>query len=89
LPNSFSLNKNYPNPFNASTTIKYDLTIDNNVKLEIFDLLGRNIDTIVDAYQAAGEYQITWNASEVASGTYLYRLTVGDETAVSKMTLIK
>jgi len=89
LPSSFRLNKNYPNPFNASTTIKYDLAVDNNVKLEIFDLLGRNIDTIVDAYQAAGEHQITWNASDIASGTYLYRLTVGDETAVSKMVLIK
>ncbi len=89
LPESFALDQNFPNPFNATTTIKYNLIKDNNVKLDIFDMLGRKLDTIVDCHQSAGEHQVTWNASNVASGTYLYKLTVGDETAVNKMVLIK
>lgn len=72
--NSFSLQQNYPNPFNPSTTIAYQLASISNVKLDIFDVLGRKVGTLVSSRQAAGAYSVNFNASRLSSGVYFYRL---------------
>jgi hypothetical protein len=68
---------NYPNPFNPSTTISYRLPADTQVTLEIFNLLGKRVRTLVDTRQQAGTYQVFFDAGSLASGIYLYRLTTG------------
>ncbi|MBD3168901.1 MAG: T9SS type A sorting domain-containing protein [candidate division Zixibacteria bacterium] len=83
------LDENYPNPFNASTTISYSFTRDSEVKLEIFNLLGQRIETLVDTHQNPGVYHIKWDGSRVASGIYLYRLTAGDKVITKRMAIIK
>jgi hypothetical protein len=80
LPGSYALLQNYPNPFNPATTIRYDLPFESIVKLEIFDLMGRKVVTLVDGKQAAGFRAIHWNGRNafgagLASGVYFYRLT--------------
>jgi len=83
IPTEFSLLQNHPNPFNPSTTIKYDLPQQAEVKLEIFNLLGRHVRTLVSQTQQAGRYAITWDGRNeqgqaLASGVYLYQLHVAD-----------
>jgi hypothetical protein len=90
----FELFQNYPNPFNASSTISYQLRADSKVSLKIYNLLGQEVSTLIDADQTAGFHQETWNASSIASGTYIYRLVAkdasGKETVERKtMTLLK
>ncbi|MGH7602042.1 MAG: FlgD immunoglobulin-like domain containing protein, partial [bacterium] len=82
---SFALEQNYPNPFNPSTTIKYDLAQPVEVKLVIYDMLGRRVRTLVDQPQQAGRYAITWDGrneqgQNVASGTFIYQLSAGDRS---------
>ena len=89
LPQKFELSQSYPNPFNASATIKYSLPEPANVTLDIFDVLGRHVAGLVSTYQQAGEYQVIWNAGEMSSGTYFYRLQAGDHSATNKMVLLK
>jgi hypothetical protein len=89
LPNEFSLAQNYPNPFNPTTTIQYNLPIESDVMLNVFDIQGRKIETLVDADQPAGPHSIIWNASDKPSGTYLYNIKAGDFTETKRMTLIK
>jgi len=90
LPIKTSLNASYPNPFNPSTTINYDLAIDGNVSIVIYDALGREVTTLLDGAQVAGtNHQITWNASEQASGAYFLRMTSGSYTNTQKLTLVK
>lgn len=83
------LNYNYPNPFNARTTIGYRLPKASYVTLDIFDLLGRKVTTLVDDPESAGEHTVNWNASDVAGGTYFYRLQAGDYKITKKMALLK
>jgi len=88
------LNQNYPNPFNPETTIIYRLPSDSQVRLDIFNMRGEMIKTIVDEFRPAGEHMAVWkgknnNNCEVASGIYLYRLTTGNHTETRKMLLIK
>ncbi|MGQ9805678.1 MAG: T9SS type A sorting domain-containing protein [Chlorobiales bacterium] len=71
---SYQLAQNYPNPFNPATTISYQLPIASDVQLEIFDILGKKVATLVSGRQSAGRYTYTWNASTVSSGVYFYRL---------------
>jgi len=80
---------NYPNPFNPETTIRYSLPADDNVKLTVFDMLGREVATLVDGFQTAGEHQATWNASQLSSGKYFYRLESGKSVIIKMMTLLK
>ncbi|MBN2012764.1 T9SS type A sorting domain-containing protein [candidate division KSB1 bacterium] len=75
IPTSFALSSNYPNPFNPGTNIEYDLPQNANVKLVIYDLLGREIATIQSGMQQAGRHRIFWNATNVSSGMYFYYLT--------------
>jgi len=89
MPNVFSLKQNYPNPFNASTTISYSLPEGSNVNIDIFDIMGRKIETLVTGHQSAGEHSIVWNASNVSSGVYLYRITAGDYSETKMCNLLK
>jgi len=84
-----SLLKNYPNPFNATTEISYQLATDGPVKLEIFNLLGEKVETVVDEEQTPGEKSVIWDASGFSSGTYFCRLTAGDLTQIRRMTLLR
>lgn len=93
-PRQFILFQNYPNPFNPETTIKYQLPRAANVKLEIFNLLGQRVATLVEKKQPAGYYAVPWNGRDisgrhVASGVYLYRLQAGDFLKVRKLTLLR
>jgi hypothetical protein len=89
LPTEFALQQNYPNPFNPSTGIPYSLPRASHVKLEIFNVLGMRIATLVDEQQGAGSYEAFWNAGELSSGIYLYRLTTDEFSATKKMLLLK
>ena len=94
IPREFFLSQNYPNPFNPTTTISYGLPKDSNVKLEIFNLLGQRVMTLLDERQTAGYKSIIWdgrdnNGQSVSSGIYFYRVNTGDRQITKKMTLLK
>jgi len=94
LPEEFALEQNYPNPFNPSTQISYQLSTGNHVSLTIHDLLGREIKTLVSAFQPAGHYSLTWDGKDelgnaVPSGVYLYTLNTGSLLISKKMLLMK
>ena len=89
LPKEFKLFQDYPNPFNATTTINYQLPIRSQVKLEVYNLLGQRIETLVDERQEAGYRSVSWRASEVGSGIYFMRLEAGDKSLARKMLLVK
>ncbi len=89
IPGRFSLYQNYPNPFNPVTDIKYDLPKSSQVKLSVFDLLGREIGILVNSYLKAGSYNFRWDASNYASGIYFYNLRTSDFIETKKMILIK
>ena len=88
-PVRFSLSQNYPNPFNPTTSISYSVSKSSNVKLEVFDLLGQKVATLVNEVKAAGNYDLSFDASNLTSGIYIYRITQGSETLIKRMTLIK
>ncbi|MCP4581018.1 MAG: T9SS type A sorting domain-containing protein, partial [candidate division Zixibacteria bacterium] len=79
----------YPNPFNAQTTISYTLTEPSEVTLEIYDILGNLVETLVDQSQPAGHHQISWHANDVSSGMYFYKIQVGDRAEIDKLVLLK
>ena len=92
IAKEFTLWQNYPNPFNPSTTIKFSVPKSAEkefVKLEIFDVLGTKVATLVNGYKNAGVYRIQYDASNLSSGIYLYKLSVGEKTDVRRMTLLK
>lgn len=94
LPRGFKLSQNYPNPFNSSTIINYNLSTSGMVSLRVYDVLGRNIKTLVEELkQDAGNYSVSFNANDLASGIYFYRLEVsgrnGENSSSGKMSLIK
>ncbi len=84
-----SVLSNTPNPFNATTSIMFNLTEETEVKLEVYDLLGRRVATLADGAYNAGEHSVTWDASDYSSGVYFYRLEAGDEVFTKRMTLLK
>ena len=90
VPEGFLLGQNYPNPFNPSTTIQYQLANGGRVQLNVFDVRGRLIQTLVDEERPAGTHEVNWDAARLASGTYLYRLQVNDRVVSTRQaTLIK
>lgn len=90
VPNILSLHQNYPNPFNPSTVITYQIQMNSIVSLHVFDILGREVAVLVDGEQkSAGEYSLTFDASALSSGIYIYRLQEGNSILTQKMTLIK
>jgi len=88
-PNSFKLSQNYPNPFNPSTKIKFNLPSSNNVKLTIYDITGKEVTQLVNQELAAGVHTVDFNASNLASGTYIYRIQAGSYVQSKKMILLK
>jgi hypothetical protein len=89
VPLTFSVSPNYPNPFNTSTTIKYSLPSASNVSIDIYEITGRKIKTIFSEKQNAGEYSVVWNARDVPSGVYLYRIKTDNQTISKKCLLLK
>lgn len=89
LPHLFSLDQNYPNPFNPTTSIRFHIPAYEHVTLKVFDISGKEIATLVNNGLPAGRYERTFNAENLASGVYLYRLTTGSHAGVRKMLLIK
>ncbi len=87
---SYSLSQNYPNPFNPTTTIQFELNKQTNVTLKIYDILGCEITTLIkNEVKSAGTYEVTFDASVLASGTYVYKLTANNKAISKKMNLIK
>jgi flagellar hook assembly protein FlgD len=94
LPTGFELYQNFPNPFNPSTAISFDLPKEAKVSLVVYNLLGQEIRQLVEAQLTAGHHAVTWDGKDgggnaVSSGIYLYRLTTADYAAQKKMILIK
>jgi hypothetical protein len=95
IPNKYELSQNYPNPFNPSTTINYSIPVVNahtstaNVTLKVYDILGREVAVLINKEQAPGNYSVKFDASNLTSGLYFYRLTAGKFTSVKKMMLLK
>jgi pectate lyase len=89
LPLQFSLEQNYPNPFNPATIIKFSVGTYGHTSLRIYDILGRQIAVLVNEIKPAGSYQVGWNASDMPSGIYFYRLDAGGFTQVKKMLMLK
>jgi hypothetical protein len=89
IPSGFKLYGNYPNPFNTTTTIEYSLPSAGNVNLEIYNLLGQKVATLVDGWTDAGRHSVNWDASSYSSGIYFYKLTVGDKVFTRRMILLK
>ncbi len=94
LPNRYSLYQNHPNPFNPSTMIKYDIPEPTNVSLTVYNLLGRNVKTLVNEYQPAGKYSVQWmgmdhTGNKVSSGVYFYRLETEQFSKTYKMIMVK
>lgn len=89
LPKPFSLGQNYPNPFNPTTIISYQLPVSSNVTLKIFDILGREVATIVDEFRKAGYYKEVWDASNYASGVYFYKIAYNKFTSIKKLAVVK
>jgi hypothetical protein len=81
--------QNYPNPFNPTTTISYQIPKDGRVTIKIFDIIGREVTTLVDEYKPSGRYSVQFDASRLASGIYFYSIRSGNYNAVKKMSLIK
>jgi flagellar hook assembly protein FlgD len=93
-PNEFRLYQNYPDPFNPTTVIRYQLPALSNVKLTIYNVLGQKIKTLVDSFQSEGEYSVVWNATDdsnnpVSSGIYFYSLKANFWTIQKKMILLR
>ena len=89
LPQEVALHQNYPNPFNPTTQIQFDLPATDHVRLEVFDLLGRTVDTLVDGLLSAGSHDVTFDAADLPSGTYMVLLTTGDTRHVRQMVLLR
>jgi hypothetical protein len=88
-PLTFSLIQNYPNPFNPSTKIKYSISQSSQVQIKVFDILGNEIETLVNEEKPVGTYELTWNAEALPSGVYFYQLKAGSFVETKKMLLLK
>jgi len=89
LPNKFLLLQNFPNPFNSGTTIRFTIVESMEVKLSIFDLLGREVQTLIDEFRPAGVHTATFDAADLTSGVYFLRLQAGEAFETKRMVLLK
>jgi hypothetical protein len=88
-PEEMLVSRVYPNPFNSSATIEYSLPEAGHIKIDIYDLLGRQVQTLVDDYKQAGVHTVTFDASHLSSGIYFYRLQAGDRVETKRMVLLR
>jgi len=88
-PETYQLFQNYPNPFNPVTNISYTIPQNGIVSIKVYDILGKEVSTLVNGYQNAGLYTLQFDASNLSSGVYFYKLTAGDYSKVLKMILLK
>ena len=89
LPSRYVLSSNFPNPFNLTTTIRYNIPKLSFVKIDIYDINGRLVETLVNENKNAGFYSVNWNAKNVVSGLYFYRIDAGDFIDVKKCLVVK
>lgn len=89
VPGEFNLEQNYPNPFNPTTNIKFAIPKLSSVKLAVYDLLGREVESLVNQQLTPGTYEVNWNAAKFSSGIYMYRLVTNDFSMVKKISLVK
>jgi hypothetical protein len=94
IPIAYALHQNYPNPFNPITTLGYDLPVENNITLTIYDLNGRLVNQIINTNQPAGHHSVMWNSTNrfgkpVSAGVYLYQIRAGEFVQTRKMVLLK
>lgn len=89
IPEKFKLEQNYPNPFNPKTKIEYSMPFAGNIKLVVYDMLGKEVSRLVDEFKQPGKYSNDWDASNLPSGTYLYQLTSGKNIETRKMVLVR
>jgi hypothetical protein len=89
IPSKYDLHQNYPNPFNPTTNIKFDIIRNEAVKLEVYDITGRVINTLVNGKLEAGKYSYTLDASSLPSGVYFYKLATDNYTMTRRMILLK
>ena len=89
LPETYALEQNFPNPFNPTTTIRYQIPKDGLVTLKIYDILGAEVATLVNEEKVAGRYEVNFNAGKLASGVYIYTIKSNDFTASKKLMLLK
>ena len=89
VPDRFELSQNYPNPFNPTTNIKFSIPNSGNISLKVYDRLGKEVADLADGFRNAGTYEISFDASDLTSGVYFYKLAVNDIVNTKKMTLIK
>lgn len=89
IPKTYQLSQNYPNPFNPSTNIEFRIPKNERVSLKIYDVIGREVKTLVDKQLSAGNYKVNWNAGDMASGVYFYRIVAGNFIQTKKLILLK
>ena len=89
MPLTYSLSNAYPNPFNPTTTINYNIGFEGHVSITVYDLSGRVVDNLVDGYKNEGNHEVTWSADMHPSGVYFVRLNVNGYTDTQKLMLIK
>lgn len=89
MPNAINLSQNYPNPFNPTTTIRFGINEASDVQIEVFNMLGQNVATLVNEQKAAGWYTVSFDASKLSSGVYIYQIKANGNQSIKKMTLIK
>jgi hypothetical protein len=89
LPEQFELKQNYPNPFNPITNIGFDIPKASFVNLTVYDINGREVGVLVNLYMAAGSYKADWDATNIASGIYIYKFEAGSFTERKKMVILK
>jgi len=89
IPEKFELKQNFPNPFNPNTVISYSVAKSENVSIKVYDILGKEVQTLVNEVKNPGSYNVMFNAQNLSSGVYFYRLTSGSFTDIKKMTLVK
>jgi len=89
MPEKFVLTYNYPNPFNDSTIIEYNPPSQIDVKIDVFDILGRHMETLLNSNQPAGNHKIAWQAENQSSGIYFYNIQAGEFSDTKRMVLLK
>ena len=89
IPTNYNLSQNYPNPFNPSTKIRYSVPQSSNVVIKVFDILGNEIETLIDEQKSVGTYEITWYANNLPSGVYFYQLQAGSPSAGSGQSFVE